>query len=380
MASTTTATAPSTTSPASASACTAGRRRLRSTAMCIRVCDPAAEARSSAIRRRRRTRTNETCDGIDNDCDGAHRQRASASATPAPPASAPANASRRVCNGTDDDCDGTTDEGIAPVRTECGTGACADTGERTCREGRLVDSCDAGEPGREVCNGTDDDCDGRTDEGIAPVARLWHRRLRRHGRSAPAAKAASSTPATPATPAPRSAMPPTMTATAAPTNRGHRHLPRWHPNLRRRCLRRLQRRGATGGRELQQRRSRLRRPHRRAGESGLLWRPRLARRASALCRGWHPSLRGRCLRRLQWRGATERSRPATTPTTTATAAPTKASAARVIAARLAPLGVGTCRSGTQALRRRCLRRLQRRGAAGRRDLRRARQRLRRRLR
>ena len=129
----------------------------------------------------------EVCNGTDDDCDG----RTDEAIAPVPSACGTGACAARgeitcrdgdlvdscdagdpiaeVCNATDDDCDGRTDEGIAPVRTECGTGACADTGERTCREGRLVDSCDAGEPGREVCNGTDDDCDGRTDEAIAPV-------------------------------------------------------------------------------------------------------------------------------------------------------------------------------------------------------------------
>ncbi|MEZ4436279.1 MAG: MopE-related protein [bacterium] len=127
----------------------------------------------------------EVCDGRDDDCDGRTDEgiapvRTNASAPAARPASAPAATARsstcqpgapgaEQCNGRDDDCDGTSDEGIAAQPTQCGVGACGATGERTCRGGQLVDSCEPGAPRAEVCDGADDDCDGRTDEGIAPV-------------------------------------------------------------------------------------------------------------------------------------------------------------------------------------------------------------------
>ncbi|MEW5982024.1 MAG: MopE-related protein, partial [Acidobacteriota bacterium] len=74
-----------------------------------------------------------------------------------------------VCNGVDDDCDGLTDDDIAPVPTTCGVGACGATGESTCQDGVMVDSCAPGLPTAESCNGVDDDCDGLTDDDIAPV-------------------------------------------------------------------------------------------------------------------------------------------------------------------------------------------------------------------
>ena len=64
------------------------------------------------------------------------------------------------CDGADDDCDGQTDEGLAPE--PCADGACA--GIATC-QGAAGWVCDAPAAVDEVCNGADDDCDGETDEG-----------------------------------------------------------------------------------------------------------------------------------------------------------------------------------------------------------------------
>jgi hypothetical protein len=74
-----------------------------------------------------------------------------------------------TCNGLDDDCDGITDEALAfePCSTANATGACA--GVRACVDGKYT-PCDAPEPTAEACNGADDDCDGATDEGLAPKA------------------------------------------------------------------------------------------------------------------------------------------------------------------------------------------------------------------
>lgn len=71
-----------------------------------------------------------------------------------------------LCNGADDDCDGPIDEGFA-VDEACTVdiGACAREGRWTCEpQGGVV--CDAvpGRPDVETCEGTDQDCDGRTDE------------------------------------------------------------------------------------------------------------------------------------------------------------------------------------------------------------------------
>jgi len=68
-----------------------------------------------------------------------------------------------VCNGTDDDCDSHTDEGLdTPVF--CGVGACR-TSVPQCASG-MTSTCTPRAPGTEICNGIDDNCDGQTDEGF----------------------------------------------------------------------------------------------------------------------------------------------------------------------------------------------------------------------
>lgn len=69
------------------------------------------------------------------------------------------NAAAEACNGRDDDCDGRADEAI---RRDCAT-ACG-IGQETCQNGQFA-GCNAPQPGAEACNGGDDDCDGVTDEG-----------------------------------------------------------------------------------------------------------------------------------------------------------------------------------------------------------------------
>ena len=60
------------------------------------------------------------------------------------------------CDGRDDNCDGKVDEG---ARTACGVGLCA-------RYAMGCSSkCTPGEPFAETCDGYDDDCDGEVDEG-----------------------------------------------------------------------------------------------------------------------------------------------------------------------------------------------------------------------
>lgn len=71
-----------------------------------------------------------------------------------------------TCNGVDDNCDGQVDEGIPTQATSCGLGACARSGERSCVGGQFIDSCAPGAPSADVCNGVDDDCDGQVDEDI----------------------------------------------------------------------------------------------------------------------------------------------------------------------------------------------------------------------
>lgn len=72
------------------------------------------------------------------------------------------------CNNRDDDCDRRVDEADPAIGTPCGIGEgdCAREGRVTCRDGML--QCDApmAAPTAELCNGDDDDCDGEVDEGF----------------------------------------------------------------------------------------------------------------------------------------------------------------------------------------------------------------------
>ena len=67
-----------------------------------------------------------------------------------------------TCNGIDDDGDGAVDEGLAPIT--CGVGACR--AEAPGCVGGEPGTCMPGLPGVEACNGVDDDCDGAVDEGL----------------------------------------------------------------------------------------------------------------------------------------------------------------------------------------------------------------------
>jgi hypothetical protein len=77
------------------------------------------------------------------------------------------------CDGLDNNCNGTNDDGFN-VGGSCtvGVGACQRTGAFVCSASGQGTQCNAiaGTPRTEVCNGTDDDCDGSIDEGVcAPV-------------------------------------------------------------------------------------------------------------------------------------------------------------------------------------------------------------------
>jgi Putative metal-binding motif len=67
-----------------------------------------------------------------------------------------------ICNGRDDDGDGRIDEDLGEL--SCGIGACQRV-VAACQGGTMA-ACEPGPPSDESCNGIDDDCDGATDEGL----------------------------------------------------------------------------------------------------------------------------------------------------------------------------------------------------------------------
>jgi len=69
------------------------------------------------------------------------------------------------CNNIDENCDGTADNNYVAIPTTCGVGACAATGQLICSSGLTHDTCTAGTPGTEVCEGSvDENCDGTVDD------------------------------------------------------------------------------------------------------------------------------------------------------------------------------------------------------------------------
>ena len=82
----------------------------------------------------------------------------------------PLMGSDEACNGGDDDCDGQIDEGFPGLGTACslGEGRCAQDGVLVCTDDGQATTCNAqaGDGGPERCDGIDNDCDSRTDEGF----------------------------------------------------------------------------------------------------------------------------------------------------------------------------------------------------------------------
>ena len=133
--------------------------------------------------------SSESCDGLDNDCDGEVDNLAGVG-TPCHNGQpgvcfaqgsvqciggglkctapyGPEAAFTELCDGLDSDCDGVVDnvDGAGAACDNGGLGACLATGVIECGEGGLV--CTAGlglAPAGELCNGQDDDCNGVVDD------------------------------------------------------------------------------------------------------------------------------------------------------------------------------------------------------------------------
>jgi len=68
------------------------------------------------------------------------------------------------CNGIDENCNGQIDEGYVSTTISCGVGACASTGIQQCVSGQVIDSCTPHSPSTEICDGSDNNCNGQVDE------------------------------------------------------------------------------------------------------------------------------------------------------------------------------------------------------------------------
>lgn len=118
----------------------------------------------------------QACDGADSDsCSNGTRVCNTDSANPQVICNESTDGGiTEICNNSDDDCDGAVDEDFANKGQACseGKGACSGQGVWVCNNTGTGLDCNAtpGDPTPEFCDGLDNDCNGSTDDGIAPEA------------------------------------------------------------------------------------------------------------------------------------------------------------------------------------------------------------------
>jgi hypothetical protein len=135
----------------------------------------------------------EICNGVDDDCDGQTDEpfadlgdacsagvgecnRGGVQVCTVDGAATECNAAPGApivesCDGLDNDCDGQSDEDFTDLGDPCsvGVGACLRNGTRVCAPGGGSTLCNVspGAPSAEICDGIDNDCDNDTDEGTS---------------------------------------------------------------------------------------------------------------------------------------------------------------------------------------------------------------------